>query len=181
MAILPVHLYGRLNPILEIAEFAKDHNLIIIDDCVQSHFAEIDGIKSGMFGDIGAFSFYPTKNFGALGDAGAIICKDRDLYVKLNALRNYGSEKKYLNKFLGWNSRLDEIKATFLSVKLRDFQKVIDHKRNLASIYLEELKDIQSITLPVPAGKDHVLHVFNVLLTKRDAVKEKLADRGIQT
>lgn len=93
VAILPVHLYGRLNPMPEIVEFAKENNLKVIEDCAQSHFAEINGVKSGMFGDIGAFSFYPTKNLGALGDAGAIICKDSEVYNKLKALRNYGSEK----------------------------------------------------------------------------------------
>lgn len=181
VAILPVHLYGRLNPMPEIVEFAKDKNLKIIEDCAQSHFAEIDGVKSGMFGDIGAFSFYPTKNLGALGDAGAIICKDPDLYAKLKALRNYGSEKKYHNKYVGWNSRLDEIQASFLSEKLTDYQKVIDHKRRLAMIYFEELKGIQSLTLPAPAGKDHVWHIFNVLLPNRDTIKAKLAERGVMT
>jgi dTDP-4-amino-4,6-dideoxygalactose transaminase len=181
VAILPVHLYGRLNPMPEIVAFAKEHNLKVIEDCAQSHFAEIDGVKSGMFGDIGAFSFYPTKNLGALGDAGAIICKDNDLYLKLKALRNYGSEKKYFNEYIGWNSRLDEIQASFLSVKLRDFQKVIDHKRNLAKIYFDELGAMPSLTLPAPAGKDHVWHIFNILLQNRDAIKEQLAHRGIQT
>lgn len=181
VAILPVHLYGRLNPMPEIVEFAKAHHLRIIEDCAQSHFSEIDGVKSGMFGDIGAFSFYPTKNLGALGDAGAIICKDTTIYNKLKALRNYGSEKKYYNKYVGWNSRLDEIQASFLSEKLPDFQKVIDHKRSLAEIYFEELKDIHSLTLPQPAGKDHVWHIFNVLLQDRDVIKEKLAQRGILT
>jgi dTDP-4-amino-4,6-dideoxygalactose transaminase len=181
VAILPVHLYGRLNPMPEIVEFAREHNLKIIEDCAQSHFAEIDGIRSGMFGDIGAFSFYPTKNLGALGDAGAIICRDTALYLKLKALRNYGSEKKYYNKYVGWNSRLDEIQAAFLSVKLSDFQKVIEHKRRLAQIYFEELKGVPSLTLPAPAGGEHVWHIFNVLLVNRDLIKEKLAERGILT
>jgi dTDP-4-amino-4,6-dideoxygalactose transaminase len=181
VAILPVHLYGRLNPMPEIVEFAKENNLKIVEDCAQSHFAEIGGVKSGMFGDIGAFSFYPTKNLGALGDAGAILCRDTNLYLKLKALRNYGSEKKYHNKYVGWNSRLDEIQASFLSEKLRDFKKVIDHKRSLAKIYFEELKGIQSITLPAPAGREHVWHIFNVLLQNRDDIKEKLALRGILT
>jgi len=181
VAIVPVHLYGRLNPMPEIVEFAKERSLKIIEDCAQSHFAEIGGIRSGMFGDVGAFSFYPTKNLGALGDAGAIICKDFALYNKLKALRNYGSEKKYYNKFVGWNSRLDEIQAAFLSVKLPDFQKVIDHKRRLAEIYFEELKRINSLTLPAPAGKNHVWHIFNILLKDRDRIKSNLAELGIQT
>lgn len=181
VAILPVHLYGRLNPMPEIVEFAKENNLKIVEDCAQSHFAEIGGVKSGMFGDIGAFSFYPTKNLGTLGDAGAILCKDADLYHKLKALRNYGSEKKYHNKYVGWNSRLDEIQAAFLSEKLHDYQKVIDHKRKLAGIYFEELKGIKTLTLPASAGKDHVWHIFNILLKERDLIKVKLAERGILT
>lgn len=181
VAILPVHLYGRLNPMPEIVEFAKEHNLKIIEDCAQSHFAEIGGVKSGMFGDIGAFSFYPTKNLGALGDAGAIICKDEEVYLKLKALRNYGSEKKYFNKYMGWNSRLDEIQAAFLSVKLKSHQKVIDHKRTLAELYFHELKGIDAIQLPAPAGTEHVWHIFNILIKNRDYIKEKLAEKGIIT
>jgi len=181
VAILPVHLYGRLNPMPDIVKFAQENDLKIIEDCAQSHFAEIDGIKAGMFGDIGAFSFYPTKNLGALGDAGAVICKDTELYLKLKALRNYGSERKYHNKYVGWNSRLDEIQAAFLSVKLPDYQKIIDHKRILAGIYFEELKGIASLKLPAPAGPEHVWHIFNVLLRDRDIVKQRLAERGIQT
>jgi dTDP-4-amino-4,6-dideoxygalactose transaminase len=99
----------------------------------------------------------------------------------LKALRNYGSERKYRNKFLGLNSRLDEIQAAFLSIKLPDYQEVIDHKRSLAEIYFEELGGVGSITLPSPAQKDHVWHIFNILLQNRDTIKSKLAQRGIQT
>jgi dTDP-4-amino-4,6-dideoxygalactose transaminase len=181
VAILPVHLYGRLNPMPEIIEFARERQMKVIEDCAQAPFAEIDGVRAGMFGDAGAFSFYPTKNLGALGDAGAIVCRDSALYEKLKALRNYGSERKYYNKFLGLNSRLDEIQAAFLSVKLPDYQQVIGHKRSLAEIYFEELGELQSIILPLPAGKEHVWHIFNILLSNRDTIKSKLADRGIQT
>lgn len=181
LVILPVHLYARLNPMPEIVEFAKEHNLRIIEDCAQSHFIEIGGVKSGMFGEICAFSFNPTKNLRALGDAGAILCRDTDLYLKLKALRNYVSEKKYHNKYFGWNSRLDEIQASFLSEKLKDYQKVIYHKRKLAGIYFEELKGIKTLTLPASAWKDHVWHIFNILLKDRDLVKAKLPERGILT
>lgn len=181
VAILPVHLYGRLNPMPEIVEFARERKMRVIEDCAQAPFAEIDGVRAGMFGDAGAFSFYPTKNLGALGDAGAIVCSDVALYEKLKALRNYGSERKYYNKLLGLNSRLDEIQAAFLSIKLPDYQKVIDHKRCLAEIYFEELGGVQSIALPSLAKKDHVWHIFNVLLHNRDIIKSKLAQRGIQT
>lgn len=181
VAILPVHLYGRLCPMPEIVQFAKEKNLKIIEDCAQSHFAEIDGVKAGMFGDIGAFSFYPTKNLGALGDAGAIICKDKSLFQKLKALRNYGSEKKYSNRYIGWNSRLDEIQAAFLSTKLKDYQRIIDHKRKLAKLYFQELKEVKEIQLPAMGGDDHVWHIFNILLKNREEIKSKLAELGIQT
>lgn len=181
VAILPVHLYGRLCPMPEIVAFAQEKNLKIVEDCAQSHFAEIDGVKAGMFGDIGAFSFYPTKNLGALGDAGAMICKDLDIYQKLKALRNYGSEKKYHNRFTGWNSRLDEIQAAFLSVKMQDYQRVIDHKRKLAALYFKGLQGLDGIQLPQPGDQNHVWHIFNVLLPNRDEVKAKLAEMGIQT
>jgi len=181
VAILPVHLYGRLSPMEEIMDFAKVNNLKVIEDCAQSHFAEINGVRAGMFGDIGAFSFYPTKNLGALGDAGAMLIRDSKVFEKLKALRNYGSEKKYYNKYIGWNSRLDEIQAAFLSTKLPDFQKVIYHKRKLAGIYLDRLSELTDIQLPAPASKDHVWHIFNILLEKRDKVKSQLAERGVIT
>lgn len=181
VAILPVHLYGRLNPMPEIMEFAKEHNLRIIEDCAQSHFTEIGGVKSAMFRDICAFSFNPAKNLRALGNAGVVFCRNTDPYRKVKALRNYGSEKKYHNKYVGWNSRLDEIQASFLSEKLKDYQKVIYHKRKLTEIYFEELKGIKTLTLPASAWKDHVWHIFNILLKDRDLVIAKLPERGILT
>jgi len=181
VAILPVHLYGRLCPMEEIMDFAEEKGLKVIEDCAQSHFSSINGVKAGNFGDIGAFSFYPTKNLGALGDAGAIVCKDIEIFNKLKALRNYGSEKKYFNKYLGINSRLDEIQACFLSVKLKDYQSVIIHKRKLAKIYLENLKDIASIQLPLKANENHVWHIFNIIVDNRDKLKEFLLLNGIAT
>ena len=179
VAILAVHLYGRLCPMEEILLFAKEKGLKIIEDCAQSHFAEINGVKAGAFGDIGAFSFYPTKNLGALGDAGAIVCKDSVIYEKLKALRNYGSQKKYYNKYIGWNSRLDEIQAAFLIVKLKDYKRVILHKRNLSEIYFNKLKDIKAIKLPLKAGENHVWHIFNIQTTNRDELKQFLLEKGV--
>lgn len=181
VAILPVHLYGRLCPMEEIVSFAQQKGLKIIEDCAQAHFASTKGSLAGTFGDIGAFSFYPTKNLGALGDAGAILCKDEAVFNKLRAIRNYGSHQKYYNKYIGWNSRLDEIQATFLLVKLDDREGVIAHKRKLASLYLELLSKQNQIILPKAAGEDHVWHIFNILVDDREALRSFLLQRGIGT
>lgn len=181
VAILPVHLYGRLCPMKEIIEFAKLKNLKVIEDCAQAHFSEIDGIKAGEFGDIGAFSFYPTKNLGALGDAGGILCKDSDLYDKILALRNYGSFTKYYNKYIGWNSRLDEIQAGFLLMKINDFRNVINHKQQLSQLYLKNLVQNDNLQLPLTANQDSVWHIFNILSHKRDELKLYLMQKGIGT
>ncbi|MDP1726476.1 MAG: DegT/DnrJ/EryC1/StrS family aminotransferase [Bacteroidota bacterium] len=181
VAIMPVHLYGRMCDMPQIMEFATARNLKVIEDCSQAHFAEINGIKAGCFGDIGAFSFYPTKNLGALGDAGAIICKDIMVFEKLKALRNYGSEKKYENKFIGWNSRLDEMQASFLRIKLKHLQSITDHKRYLASVYMQKLKNISQIQLPEIAGSNHVWHIFNILTDTRNELKIFLSQNGIET
>lgn len=181
VAILPVHLYGRLCPMDEIMDFAKSNNLIVIEDCAQSHFAELNGIRAGNFGDIAAFSFYPTKNLGALGDAGAIICKDEIIYNKLLALRNYGSQQKYYNKYIGWNSRLDEIQAEFLNIKLKDYKSVILHKRELAQIYFDKLSKIKQLQMPSPAKENHVWHIFNILTSQRDLLRTYLSENDIGT
>ncbi|MDP4712428.1 MAG: DegT/DnrJ/EryC1/StrS family aminotransferase [Saprospiraceae bacterium] len=181
VAILPVHLYGRLCPMEEIVAFAQDKGLKIVEDCAQAHFASSHGKLAGTFGDIGAFSFYPTKNLGALGDAGAMLCKDEAIYEKLRAIRNYGSHQKYYNKYIGWNSRLDEIQAAFLLAKLGDRDRVIAHKRKLANLYFELLGEQDGITLPKPGGEDHVWHIFNVLVDDRDNFRTHLLQRGIGT
>ncbi len=181
VAILPVHMYGRMCPMIEIMKFAKEKKLKVIEDCAQSHFAELNGVKAGNFGDIGAFSFYPTKNLGALGDAGAIICKDEDIFKKLLALRNYGSHEKYSNMYIGWNSRLDEIQAAFLSVKLTNYQKVIEKKIELSNIYFELLSEIKDVILPKTAGKEHVWHIFNIRTNRRDELKKHLLKNGVGT
>jgi dTDP-4-amino-4,6-dideoxygalactose transaminase len=181
VAILAVHMYGRMCPMPEIMIFAKNNNLKVIEDCAQSHFAEIQGKKAGTYGDIGAFSFYPTKNLGALGDAGAIICDSEEVYLKIQALRNYGSHKKYHNKYIGWNSRLDEIQASFLRLKLSDYKMVIQKKRELASIYLDELNGITEVKLPQTEGVNHVWHIFNIRCEQRDELKIFLEKHGVGT
>jgi dTDP-4-amino-4,6-dideoxygalactose transaminase len=181
VAIMVVHLYGRLCEMDPIVDFARQKNIRIIEDCAQSHFAESNGIKAGNFGDIGAFSFYPTKNLGALGDAGAIVCKDEQIFQKLKALRNYGSEVKYFNKYIGWNSRLDEIQAAFLRVKLKDVEYITNRKRQIADIYLSELANIEGIKLPIESGVEHVWHIFNIRTIKRKELRDFLSDSGIGT
>lgn len=178
-AILVVHLYGKpcdMDPIIRIAE---KYNLKIIEDAAQAHGAKYKNKKVGSFG-IGCFSFYPTKNLGAFGDGGAITTNDEELANKLRALRNYGSSKKYYFSYLGFNSRLDELQAALLSVKLDYLDDIINHKRKLAKIYLENLKD--DFIKPV-VQKDYfdVYHIFNVRHPKRDELREYLLKNGIKT
>ncbi len=179
-AIMVVHLYGKCCDMDKINIIAKEFDLSIIEDCAQSHGASYKGVKSGNLGTIGAHSFYPTKNLGAIGDAGAITTNRVDLYEKLVALRNYGSRIKYQNDFIGFNSRLDEVQAGFLSIKLKHIDKIISHKRNLAKIYLENLKD-DYIKPIVDENFFDVYHIFNIRHPKRDNLKDFLFSKGIKT
>ena len=140
-AVIAVHMHGQMAQIERIKALCDQHNIYLIEDCAQAHGANIKGKQAGTFGQIGAFSFYPTKNLGALGDAGAILTDDDFLAEKLRALRNYGSEKKYSNKYIGINSRLDEIQALFLNIKIRSLKDITAHKQKLASIYHQNLSD----------------------------------------
>jgi len=179
-AIIVVHLYGKacnMNPIIKIA---KKYNLKIIEDCAQAHGAEYKNKKVGTFGDLGAFSFYPTKNLGALGDAGAITTDNIELFEKIKCIRNYGEKVKYNNEFIGFNSRLDEIQAGFLSIKLKKLDEINKHKRMLAKIYMKNLKDCYIKPL---IEKDYfdVYHIFNIRHPKRDILKDFLLRNKIQT
>jgi dTDP-4-amino-4,6-dideoxygalactose transaminase len=179
-AIMVVHLYGQATKMDEIVRIAEKYNLEIIEDCAQAHGATFNNQHVGTFGKIGAFSFYPTKNLGALADAGAIITSDETIYNKLKALRNYGSEKKYYNKYTGRNSRLDELQATFLSVKLPYLKKINEHKRKLANIYNQLLTD--KVIKPAESDKNyHIYHIYNIRTNERDALKNYLLNEGIQT
>jgi len=179
-AILVVHLYGQMTNMDDICALAKKYDLEIIEDCAQAHGAKFKGKFAGTFGNIGAYSFYPTKNLGALGDAGAIITSNEGLYLKLKAMRNYGSEKKYYNQFIGRNSRLDELQATFLNVKLPALNQINDHKRKLAQIYNSQLTN--SVTKPVEdAGNYHVYHIYNIRSNYRAELKSYLFENGINT
>ena len=184
VAIIVVHLYGRLVEMQDIKDFAKEKNLLLIEDCAQSHFAEKNKIYSGTFGDLGCFSFYPTKNLGAIGDAGAILTNDEGFYNDLKTLRNYGSDKKYSFTKVGLNSRLDEIQAIFLNLKLKDAFKYRKRKIELASIYHEELANIEKLILPQKSmGYSHVWHIFNILISngKRKYVRSRLLEEGVVT
>jgi dTDP-4-amino-4,6-dideoxygalactose transaminase len=179
-AIMIVHLYGQICEMEKIVKIANKFNLEIIEDCAQAHGAKSNGSFVGTFGKIGAYSFYPTKNLGALGDAGAIITSDTALYEKLKALRNYGSEKKYHNKYIGLNSRLDEIQAAFLNVKLPFLDEITNHKIKLAKIYNNHLTN--KVIKPIFADDfSHVYHIYNIRCQNRDKLKQYLLENGILT
>lgn len=179
-AILPVHLYGQLADMPALMDIAKQNNLLVLEDSAQSHGASIDGRKAGNWGDAGAFSFYPGKNLGALGDAGAVTTNDDELANTLRALRNYGSHKKYENLFQGVNSRLDEIQAAMLNVKLPYLDNETEHRRKVANAYLEGINN-NNIVLPNLARESHVWHVFVIRCKQRDELQRYLAEQGIQT
>ncbi|MCS6955477.1 MAG: DegT/DnrJ/EryC1/StrS family aminotransferase [Candidatus Calescibacterium sp.] len=178
-AIIVVHLYGKSSYMDKILDIVDEYKLYLIEDCAQSHGAMYKGVKTGAFG-IGCFSFYPTKNLGALGDGGAITTNDDLIAEKLRALRNYGSHIKYKNDYIGYNSRLDEIQAAFLRVKLRYLDNIISHKRKLAKIYLEYLSD-EVIKPVVEEDFFDVYHIFNIRHERRDQLREYLAKNGIIT
>lgn len=178
-AIIVVHLYGKSCDMESIMQIASKYDLPVIEDCAQAHGAMFKGQKVGTFG-IGAFSFYPTKNLGALGDAGAITTGDSDKNEMFRTLRNYGSKIKYQNDYIGYNSRLDEIQAALLSVKLKYLDEINQHKRNLANIYLTELKD-DFIKPVVSSDYFDVYHIFNIRYPKRDELRDFLLKNGIKT
>jgi len=179
-AILLVHLYGKVCEMDAILVLAKKYNLKVIEDCAQAHGAKYKDAKAGSFGDFGAFSFYPTKNLGALADAGAVTCDNDELADKIKTLRNYGSKVKYYNDVVGVNSRLDEVQAAFLSVKLKKLDAINVHKRILAGIYQKEIK--QDFIKPVVDSDYYdVFHIYNIRHPKRDALKEYLLKKNIKT
>lgn len=180
VALIIVHLYGQCCQMDLIIDIVQEHNLFLIEDCAQAHGAKFKNKKAGTFGDFGAFSFYPTKNLGALGDAGAIIPKSEEYAKTLRRLRNYGSDKKYHNELIGTNSRLDELQAAYLRVKLPYLDQINGHKRMLADIYLKNLKS--NFILPEESDEQyHTFHIFNIRHKKRDELQEYLRKNGIGT
>lgn len=179
--ILPVHLYGQISPMKEIVQLAKKHDLLVLEDCAQAHGAMIDGKKAGTWGDAGAFSFYPGKNLGALGDAGAVTTDDKKLLHVLSALRNYGSHEKYKNQYKGVNSRLDEIQAAMLRVKLKHLDRETKARQDIAKKYLDEIHN-PLIKLPkVVNPQGHVWHLFVIKTKYREKLQKYLSDNGVQT
>ena len=180
-AILTVHLYGQVTGMDDINAIARKHNLKVIEDSAQAHGALYKGKKVGNLGDAAGFSFYPGKNLGALGDAGAITTSDPELAKTLKAIRNYGSHEKYKNLFKGVNSRLDEMQAALLRVKLCYLDKETEQRRQVANQYLEGITN-PAITLPlVTAPEAHVWHLFVVRCENREKLASYLLEKGIQT
>jgi len=180
VGIMVVHLYGKACNMQSILHLAKKYDLKVFEDCAQSHGAEYSGQKTGTFGDFGCFSFYPTKNLGALGDAGAVTTDNEEYAKKIITLRNYGSKVKYVNDLVGVNSRLDELQAALLSVKLKYLDEITNYKRKLADYYLKNLKN-DFIKPVVEDGYFDVYHIFNIRHAKRNELKEYLLRNNIKT
>lgn len=179
-AICVTHLYGKSCRMDRIMAFAEIHGLRVIEDCAQSHGAKLQGRSTGTFGIAGCFSFYPTKNLGALGDAGAITTDDDGYADKLRHWRNYGSKQKYVNVYPGVNSRLDELQAALLRVKLPRLNGVTQHKRELAELYFKNLPN--GITLPaIEVDTYDVFHIFPIRHPARDRLRAFLLDHGVKT
>lgn len=180
-AILAVHLYGQLADMRALAELAREHDLLLIEDAAQAHGAACDGHRAGSFGDAAGFSFFPTKNFGALGDAGAVVTCDGQLADKIRALRNYGSETKYHHLYQGVNSRLDEMQAAMLRVKLGCLEEDNTLRRHVAKRYREGIANPR-IRLPQADSEEgHVWHIFAVRCRERDVLQQHLGQRSIQS
>lgn len=178
-AVLVVHLYGQASEMDKIVALCRKYNLKLVEDCAQSHGACFEDKMTGTFGDIGCFSFYPSKNLGAFGDAGAIVTDDEEIAKAMRVYRNYGSEKRYYNMVVGANSRLDELQAGLLRVKLAHIQELTQERENLAQTYLSKIKN-KKITLPqIRENCSHVWHQFVIRCDKRDDLIKYLEARGI--
>ena len=180
-AVMPVHLYGRACDMDPIMAIAREYGLRVVEDCAQAHGATYKGQKVGTFGDAAGFSFYPGKNLGALGDAGAVVTNNPEIAEKVRALGNYGSDYKYHHIYKGNNSRLDELQAAFLAAKLPLLEKMNAERRRIAGCYLEGMKNPQVILPAVTDGYVPVWHIFGVRCDRREALEKHLNDRGIGT
>ena len=181
-AILIVHLYGQVCWSKRLEEIALKHNLKIIEDNAQAIGAEWNGIKTGNLGDAAGFSFYPGKNLGALGDSGAVTTNDDELSITIRALANYGSHKKYKNKYQGLNSRMDEIQAAFLSVKLKYIDDEKQIRRQIAERYNREIKNDKILLPNLPINpKEHVWHLYVIRIKDRENLQNYLSNNGVQT
>ncbi|WP_417532451.1 DegT/DnrJ/EryC1/StrS family aminotransferase [Marinobacter lipolyticus] len=185
-AILPVHLYGRLAEMPALMDIAERHKLLVLEDAAQAHGASLNDRKAGNWGHAAGFSFYPGKNLGALGDAGGITTNDEELATILRALGNYGSHKKYENRYQGVNSRLDEMQAAILRVKLRHLDNEINARRQVAHAYINSIKNDAIALPPIPESSSltypsHVWHLFVIRCQQREALQQHLASHGVQT
>lgn len=179
-AICVTHLFGKSCRMDAICAFAQEHGLKIVEDCAQSHGAKLAAKTTGTFGNAGCFSFYPTKNLGAVGEGGAIVTNDDAMAERLRMTRNYGSERKYVFKYVGVNSRLHEMQAALLRVKLRHLDAMTAHKRKLARIYFDLLPDWVAKPTEAPDEYD-VFHIYGVRHPQRDALRQYLLDHGVKT
>lgn len=181
-AIVPVHLYGHPARITDIIEIAARYGIRVVEDCAQAHGAEWNGRKTGTFGDIAIYSFYPTKNLGALGDGGAVVTNDQELHEQVRALREYGWAQRYVSKTAGTNSRLDELQAAILRIKLRHLDQDNGRRINIAQFYDRALAGRDVLTLPhVSPEATHVYHQYVVRAVARDSLRDWLLGHGIAT
>jgi len=179
--ILPVHLYGQISPMVEIMEIARANNLLVLEDCAQSHGAMIQGKKCGSWGHAAAFSFYPGKNLGALGDAGAVTTNDKYLAGTIKTLGNYGSKIKYENLYKGVNSRLDEIQAAMLSVKLKYLDSETESRQLIAKHYINGIDNPLVKSPKLITDEGHVWHLFVLKTNHRLELAQYLTEQGIQS
>lgn len=180
-SIMPVHLYGQACDMDPIMNIAKKYGLKVVEDCAQAHGATYKGKRVGSFGDAAGFSFYPGKNLGALGDAGAVVTNNSELAEKIRALGNYGSDYKYHHIYKGNNSRLDELQAAFLSVKLPHLDRMNDERRKIANFYSDGINNPKVILPFVPEYTCPVWHVYGIRCSEREALERYLNDKGIGT
>lgn len=180
-AVLVTHLYGQTSEMTPIINFCKENNLFLLEDCAQSHFSQYKGRCSGTFGDLGFFSFYPTKNLGALGDAGCIVTNDKELAESLRILRNYGSKARYQNIVIGHNARLDELQAAFLRIKLKYITSIIQERSDIAERYNSEIINPIIQKPKVAPDVTHVWHLYVVQVEEQERFRSYLKTFGIQS
>lgn len=180
-AVLVVHLYGQASQMDKIVDICRRHKLRLVEDCAQSHGASFKGQVTGTFGDIGCFSFYPSKNIGAFGDGGAIVTNDEETAKMMRIYRNYGSEKRYYNMVVGTNSRLDEIQAALLKVRLKHAVELNEEKKRIAAEYDKRLSNPKIILPRVREGAEHIYHQYVVRCKSRDDFAAYLKEKGIST
>ncbi len=180
-AIIPVHIYGQPCNMDAIMEIANKNNFKVIEDCAQTHGAEYNGKRVGSIGDVGCFSFYPTKNLGAIGDGGALVTNDDQLVEKIKLLREYGWKERYISSAEGWNSRLDEMQAAILRVKLKNLNKDNNLRRRHSKKYNELLKDLPLELPKTRSNSSHVFHLFVIKIEQRNKLRDYLQKNGVNT